>query len=88
MFLLEHKTSLVVDNAKVHSNLQLASVYNFLSQQGTASLLMLPLMVAGEIIGSLSLATVVPHHFSEDEISLAQVVANQVSSVLAQIRSA
>jgi GAF domain-containing protein len=48
---------------------------------------MLPLIIGSEVVGSLSLMAFMPHHFSQGEISLTQVVANQVSDVLAQTPS-
>ncbi len=86
-FLLQHKQVLVVDNVRVHADPVLEPIYQMLLAQGIASLLMLPLITAAEVVGSLSLMAFVPHHFSQEEISLAQVVANQVSDVLAQTPS-
>ncbi len=83
-FLLQCQQALVVDNVRVHADPALEPIYQMLLSQGIASLLMLPLIIETEVVGSLSLMAFVPHHFSQEEISLAQVVANQVSDVLAQ----
>ena len=86
-FILQHKQALVVDNVRVHADPALTPIYQMMLSQETASLLMLPLIIEAEVVGSLSLMARLPHHFSQEEISLAQVVANQVSDALAQTPS-
>ncbi len=51
---------------------------------GTASMLALPLFVQGRVAGSLSLSYAPAHTFAEDEISLLQGVAEQLSAALAR----
>ncbi len=72
--LLNHKTPLAAANA--HSN----------PQAGNASLLALPLMVKGEVVGSLRLEAAALHRFSAEEINLAWGVAEQVGGALARAR--
>jgi PAS domain S-box-containing protein len=82
--LLTHKAPLVVDDAQ--SDPPLAPIHDLMRQRGTVSLLILPLIVKGEVVGSLSLEDVKPHRFSAQEVSLAWSVADQVSGVLARVR--
>ena len=86
-YLLEHKTVLVVDNARVPGERELEPVCKLLLQQGLSSLLMLPLIAADEVRGVISIASPEPHHFSEEEIDLGRVVADHLSDALAQTRS-
>ena len=57
-------------------------------QRCAASLLILPLIIDGDVVGSLSLAATQPRTFSASEISLAWNVADQVAGGLARARLA
>ncbi|MBN1217818.1 MAG: response regulator [Anaerolineae bacterium] len=83
-YLLTHKTPLVAEDAQ--NDLRLASMYDLLRRLHTASALILPLVVEQEMIGSLNIATVEPRSFSDEEVSLAQRVAEQVTGTLLRIR--
>lgn len=83
-YLLHHKESLVSQDAL--TDLRLIPCHDLLEQQGIASLLLLPLMVKGAVVGSLRMATSEPRKFSTAEIDLAHRVADQVSSALTRIR--
>ncbi len=48
------------------------------------SLLVIPLIIEGEVLGSLRLEAVETRHFSTDEINLARSVADQVAGALAR----
>jgi len=82
-YLLEHKSPLVVDNARVPGERELGPVCKTLLQQGLSSLLMLPLITADEVVGVISIASPEPHHFSEEELNLGRVVADHLSDALA-----
>ncbi len=83
-YLLNRKAPLVVGDAQ--SDPRLAPVHGLLRQHGTVSLLMLPLIIAGEVVGSLSLDAIEPHSFSAEEVNLAWSVADQVAGALARAR--
>ena len=83
-YLLRHRAPLAVDDAQ--SDARLAPIHELMRQRGTVSLLLLPLVVEGEVVGSLGLDAVEPRHFTADEVALAQRVADQVSGVLARAR--
>jgi PAS domain S-box-containing protein len=93
-YLARHKTVLVVDDAR---NAELAgepadrpatTIRSVMHQRGLTSLLMLPLLVEGEVAGSLSLDAIQPHHFSTEEINLVWSVADQAAGALARSRLA
>lgn len=46
-------------------------------REGIASILSVPIMARGEVIGALRLYTATPRHFAEDEILLATALAHQ-----------
>ncbi len=81
-YLLTHKAPLAVSDAQ--NDPRLAPVQDLLRQRGTVSLLLLPLVIKREVVGSLSLGTTEPRHFSADEVSLAWDVADQVAGALAR----
>jgi PAS domain S-box-containing protein len=82
--LLTHKTPLVIDNAQADP--RQAPIRDLIWRRGTVSLLLLPLIVDGEVLGILGLATLEPRPFSSDEVALAQRVAEAVSGALAHAR--
>jgi two-component system cell cycle sensor histidine kinase/response regulator CckA len=92
-YLVRHKTVLVVDDAR---NAELAgepadrpaTVRSVMHQRGLTSLLMLPLLIEGEVAGTLSLDALQPHHFSTEEINLVWSVADQAAGALARSRLA
>ena len=83
-YLLSHKTPLVVADAP--NDPRLTQFRDLLRQRGLASLLFLPLIIEGEVMGGLGLETIEPRHFSPEEISLAWSVAGQVAGALARAR--
>ncbi len=85
-YLLTHKVPLGVDDAQADP--RLAAIHGLMGRQGTVSLLLLPLVVEGEVAGSLGLNTAEPRHFSSEEVNLAWSVADQAAGALARARLA
>ncbi|MEW5960169.1 MAG: response regulator, partial [Chloroflexota bacterium] len=83
-YLLTHKTLLV--SADACHDARLARDRRLILQRGTISLLILPLLVGGEVVGSLTLETTEPRHFLPEEINLAWSVADQVAGALSRAR--
>ncbi len=83
-YVLTHKVPLVVDD--IQSDPRMIAVRDLMRRRGTVSMLIVPLIVSGEVIGTLGLDAVETRHFSTEEVSLAQSVADQVSSVLMRLR--
>jgi PAS domain S-box-containing protein len=83
-YLLTHQGPLAASDAQ--NDPRLAPFHSALRQRGVASLLVLPLIIRGEVVGSLALETSEPRHFSPEEISLAWSVADQVAGALAHAR--
>ena len=79
---LIHKTPLVIAN--VQSDPRQGPIHDLLQRRGTVSLLLLPLMVGEEVVGSLGVDTIEPRSFSAEEVNLAWRVAEQVSGALAR----
>jgi PAS domain S-box-containing protein len=82
--LLQHKTPLVIQDAGTDPGQ--APVHDLLRRRGAVSLLLLPLVVEGEVVGALGVCAIEPRRFSAQEVALAERVARQVSSVLSRAR--
>jgi PAS domain S-box-containing protein len=67
---------------------RLAPLHEAMRERGTISLLMLPLVAEGEVLGSLGLDASQPRRFSPEEVSLAWSVADQAAGALARARLA
>lgn len=65
-----------------------ASIASRMRRSGTASLLVLPLLVEGKLVGSLGLGYSHGHVFDDQEISLLQTIAEELSAALARARLA
>jgi PAS domain S-box-containing protein len=81
-YLLTNKAPLVV--AQAQTDPQATPIHDLMRRRGSVSLLALPLMIKGEVVGSLGLEATKPRHFSAEEISLAWSVAEQVGGALAR----
>jgi PAS domain S-box-containing protein len=81
-YLLNHQTPLVVNN--VQNEPRLGQISELMRERGTASLLLLPLIVEDRVVGSLGLDTVEPRSFSTAEVNLAWSVADQIGGALAR----
>ncbi|GAB4415706.1 MAG: response regulator [Anaerolineae bacterium] len=82
--LLNQRIPLAVDDAQ--SDPRLAALHDLLQQRGTASMLFVPFIIDGEMVGLFGLHALEPRHFSTEEVNLAWSVASQVSGVLARLR--
>jgi len=83
-YLLRHKKPLVIVNAQTDP--LTAPLHDLMRQQGTVSVLLLPLIIDGQVVGSLKIDATECRHFTDDQIALAQRVAEQVSGALARAR--
>jgi signal transduction histidine kinase/ActR/RegA family two-component response regulator len=84
LYLKENKTPLVIEDAE--ANLRIGALHDLVHMRGTASLLIVPLLVDGEVEGGLVIEFLESRHFSARDVDLARRVAEQVSSFLARAR--
>jgi PAS domain S-box-containing protein len=82
--LITHNEPLALEDAQ--HDPRLLPIHDLVRQRGVVSALFLPFVVKGETVGGLSLGAVEPRHFSAEEVSLAQSVADQISGVLVRTR--
>jgi PAS domain S-box-containing protein len=83
---LIHRAPFVVHNT--HQDPRVSAIRKELAHFGVFALLILPLIIEGEVVGSLSIEATQPRQFSGEEINLAWSVAEQVAGVLARVRLA
>jgi GAF domain-containing protein len=75
-YILEHKTPLAIADAQ--SDPLLAPVHEIMRQRSIASILLVPILIGGEVAGTLGIDAFQRREFSEADIALAQNVASQV----------
>jgi PAS domain S-box-containing protein len=83
---LEHKVPLAVADAQ--HDPRMVTVHGLMQQQGVASILLLPLIVRGAVVGTIGLDTVERREFSADEVALATNVAAAASQALENAQAA
>lgn len=79
-YILRHRAPLAIPD--VRTDKRLGIVRALVSERGIASMLLLPLIVREQIIGTIGLDSYVPREFSSEDISLAEHVAVAVSQAL------
>jgi len=79
-YVLEHKAPLAVVDAQ--HDPRMAPVHDLMRQRNTASLLILPLIVRGEVRGTLGLDTFQRREFTEAELALATSVTAAAAQAL------
>ena len=82
--IMTHKAPLIIDDTSTDP--RLVSIQDMLRERGITSMVMLPLIVQDEVIGSLRLGDLKSRSFSNEEIGLAWSVADQVAGALARTR--
>ncbi len=79
-YVLEHKAPLAITDAQTDA--RMAAVHDLQQQRGTASLLILPLIVRDEVVGTIGLDSVERREFDEEEIGLGANAAAAAAQVL------
>lgn len=83
--ILETKTAVVVTDAQ--NDPLLADVHEMIAQRQVASILIVPLLVRDEVIGTIGCNAIsTPHPFSAEEVTLAETVANLVAARIENTR--
>ena len=83
-FLMQHKAPLVAEEAQTDPRLE--RHHRLLKRRGTLSLLLVPILIDGQVMGSLGVEAIEPRTFHPEEVLLAQRVAEQVSGCLTRAR--
>jgi len=83
-YVVEHQAPLAVADAQ--HDPRMAAIHELMRQRGTVSLLILPLMVRGRVVGTLGLDAVERREFSDEEITLAASAAAAAAQALENAR--
>ncbi len=84
LYVLKQKTSLAMADAQ--HDILLTPVHEVLRRRGVASLLLLPIIVRGEVIGTIGLDATEPRNFSDEEIDLARRISASAAQALEHAR--
>lgn len=84
--ILEQQAPLVITDAPASPCL--APLGYLFQERGVATVLELPLLVEGQLLGFIGLGAVQPRDFTTDDVGLAWRVANQAAGALARVRLA
>jgi PAS domain S-box-containing protein len=79
-YVLQHKAPLVA--IKAQADPRLAPVHDVMRQRNVQSILIVPVFVGGEVIGTLGLDAFQPREFSAADVELVQSVTGQVGQLL------
>ncbi len=83
-YIVEHKAPLAVTEAQTDP--RLAPVHAVMRQRNVASLLIVPVLVDGQVLGTLGFDTYQRRVFSDSEIELVQRIASQMGQVVKRKR--
>jgi GAF domain-containing protein len=84
-YVIEHKRSLVIADAQTDPMTE--PIHERMRQRQTKCLAIIPLLSAGEVIGTIGLDTTDPDHiFGDEEIRLAETMANQMANAIEKQR--
>ncbi|KAA3661354.1 MAG: GAF domain-containing protein [Chloroflexi bacterium] len=71
---------IAIPDVKTHA--VTAPAYDILSARGTVSLLIVPIQVKGKVVGSMGIDAITSRNFTEREINMAQIVAEELGRAL------
>lgn len=84
-YVVENKRSLVIPDAQ--NDPMTEPIHERMRQRGTKCLAIIPLLAAGQVIGTIGLDTTDPEHlFDDQEIRLAETMANQMANAIEKQR--
>jgi diguanylate cyclase (GGDEF)-like protein len=84
-YIIEHKSSFWSDDAQ--HDPRLTAVKNFMTQQSIFGILIIPLIIRGELIGTMGCDILVPgKKLTEEEINLAETLTNFIAGRIEQSR--
>ncbi len=85
-YILKNKSPLVVEQAQEHPLLE--PIHDLMKRRGVESLLIFPILVKDQVVGTVGLDFLEPETFKPDEIALVTRVAEQVGNALERLWAA
>lgn len=83
-FILEHKQLMAISDAQ--HDPQLTPIHELMRWREVVSILIIPILIGEEVVGTLGIDLLESHTFSPSELSLMQNVANQIGQSLDRVR--
>jgi GAF domain-containing protein len=83
-YVVDHKVPLSVEDAQ--HDPRMTPIHDLMRRRGTVSLLILPLIVRGNVVGTLGLDAVERRKFNQEEIDLASSAVSSAAQVLENAR--
>ncbi len=84
-YVLERKTPLVIADAQ--HDPRLAPAHELMRTRGVCSMLLLPLIVRGEVVGTIGLDSLKPRDFTQEEVNLALSAVSAAAQALEKARA-
>jgi len=84
-YVLERKVPLAITDAQ--HDPRLASAHTLMRERGVYSILLLPLIVRGEVMGTIGLDSLKPRDFTQEEVNLALSAASAAAQALEKARA-
>jgi PAS domain S-box-containing protein len=81
-YLLRHKTPYIINNAQQDPRLDV--IHQEIVKRKAQSMLLMPLFINDEVVGSLALDAFESNYFSEEDVKIAESVTRQVSGAMAR----
>ncbi|MBN1537551.1 MAG: GAF domain-containing protein [Anaerolineales bacterium] len=82
--ILAQKKTIAIEDAQ--NDPQLAPIHDLMRMRGVVSLLIVPILIGDEVVGTLGIDLLNEHTFTQNELSLVQNVANQIGQALDRVR--
>lgn len=79
-YLIRHKKPLAIYNAQ-HDPM-MTGAHEAMRQLGIQSILLIPVMVGNQVVGTMGIDSIQPKQFSPDDLALSETVATQISHAL------
>ena len=83
IYVLEHKIPLAITDAQNDS--LLAPIHEMMRQRGVASILLVPILLGEQVVGTLGIDSLEKREFSQADIELMQKVATQLGSAVERL---
>jgi PAS domain S-box-containing protein len=81
-YLLKHKAPCLINHAQQDE--RLAVIHQEIIRRNAQAMLLMPLLIEGEVVGSLALDAFEPDYFSESDLKIAASITHQVSGAMAR----
>ncbi len=83
-YILENKTPMAISDAQ--NDPLMEPIHDLMRSLGVASILLVPILMKGQVAGTLGIDMLEPHEFGQADVDLMQNIARQVSQVFDRLQ--